>query len=128
MKLNHPDAEYLDFLRQGKFMLPRSAESGRFMFYPRVAEPGTGCTDLEWVVASGRGVVYAATTVRPRAPEPPYNVSLIDLEEGPRMMSRVEGLAPELVRIGLQVRARVARSGDTSMVVFDPVDYVDKGL
>ena len=35
-------------------MLQRSRESGTCFWFPRVAEPGTGCTDLEWVEASGR--------------------------------------------------------------------------
>ena len=53
----HPEQEYLAHLAQGRFMLQRSASSGGYVFYPRVAEPGTGATDLEWVEASGRGVV-----------------------------------------------------------------------
>ena len=41
-----PERDYLRFLSEGRFMLQRSASSGRFVFYPRVAEPGTGATDL----------------------------------------------------------------------------------
>ena len=48
-----------------------------------------------------------------------FNVVLVDLDEGPRMMSRVEGIAPEAVRIGMRVRARVALQGDEPVVVFD---------
>ena len=43
---------------------------------------------------SGRGVVYATTAVYRRDGEP-YNVALVDLEEGFRMMSRVEGVPAE---------------------------------
>lgn len=100
-------------------MLQRSRTSGRFFFHPRVAEPVTGSTDIEWVQASGLGTVYATTVTRPRAPAVPYNVALIELQEGPRMLSRVEGLAPEEVGIGMLVQARIARDGDTHMVVFD---------
>ena len=50
------------------------------------------------------GTVYATTVVRPRDGEP-YNVALVDLPEG-RRMTRVEGVAPEAVRIGMQVRMR----------------------
>ena len=56
---------------------------GRAVFHPRVGP-------YEWRVSKGAGTVYATTTVRPRGGEP-YDVSLIDLDEGFRMMSRVRG-------------------------------------
>ena len=119
--LPHPEQDYLRFLAEGRFMIQRSRSSGRHVFYPRVAEPATGATDLEWVQASGTGTVYATTVIRQRPPAPSYNVALVDLDEGPRMMSRVEGIAPETVRIGMRVKARIAREGDAHLVVFDPV-------
>lgn len=118
----HPDADYQALLRQGKFMVQRSRASGRCFFFPRVAEPGTGSTDLEWVEVSGRGIVYSTTTIRARPPAPSYNVALIDLEEGPRLMSRVEGIAPEAVRIGMPVRARIVQEVERCFVVFDPLN------
>lgn len=116
----HPEREYLAFLAQGRFMLQRSRASGRHVFYPRVVAPGSGDTDLEWVEASGKGTVYATTVVRQRPPAADYNVVLVDLDEGVRMMSRVEGVPPADVRIGLRVQARVRTGGDTPMVVFEP--------
>jgi uncharacterized OB-fold protein len=71
---------------------------GRPVFYPRLGE-------LEWRVSAGRGTVYATTTVRRRGEEP-HDVSLVDLDEGFRMMSRVVGVAPEDVRIGMRVAVR----------------------
>lgn len=103
-------------------MLLRCKDSGRFIFYPRVAEPVTGSTHLEWVAASGRGRVYSTTVIRQKPPTPSYNVSLVDLEEGPRMMTRVEGVAPDAVRIGMSVQARIIRENDLPMVVFEPAD------
>lgn len=102
-------------------MLQRAAGNGRAFFYPRVAEPVTGSRNLEWVEASGRGTVYAATIVRPKPPQAPYNVVLVDLEEGPRVMSRVEGIAPEAVRIGMAVRARIGIQDEQPILLFDPV-------
>jgi uncharacterized OB-fold protein len=91
------------------------------VFYPRVLCPGCGGTSLEWRVSNGRGTVYSTTTTYQRG-EAPYNVALIDLEEGFRMMSRVEGIAPEEVRIGMAVRCEVRQSGenDAALVVFVP--------
>lgn len=102
-------------------MLQRARQSGAYVFYPRVVEPGSGSTDLEWVPASGRGVVYSTTVVRQRPPTPNYNVALIDLDEGVRMMSRVEGIEPEAVRIGQAVRAKIVKdAADLAVLVFEP--------
>lgn len=117
----HPEREYLQFLAEGRFMIQRCRTSGKHIFYPRVAEPRTGSTDLEWVEPSGLGTVYSTTVVRMKPPAPSYNVALIDLAEGVRMMSRVEGVAPEAVRIGMQVKAKVVRQDDQPIVVFEPV-------
>jgi uncharacterized OB-fold protein len=116
----NPEQEYFEHVAAGRFMIQKSRSTGGHVFYPRVAEPGTGATDLEWVAACGRGTVYSTTTIRQKPPAPDYNVALIDLEEGPRMLSRVDGVAPEAVRIGMAVTARVVHEGGESLVVFVP--------
>jgi uncharacterized protein len=115
-----PELQYEAFLEEGRFMLLRSRATGRCFWFPRVAEPGTGCTELEWIEASGHGTVYSTTVIRQKPPTPHYNLALIDLAEGPRMMSRVEGVSPEDVRIGMRVRAKVVREGDRPLLVFEP--------
>jgi uncharacterized OB-fold protein len=117
-----PEQDYFAHLAEGRFMLQRSRSSGRYVFYPRVAEPVTGTRDLEWVPASGLGTVYATTVIRPKPPQHAYNVVIVDLDEGPRMMSRVEGVAPESVRVELRVRARIANDDGKPLVVFEPAE------
>ncbi len=117
-----PEAEYMEHLSQGRFMIQRSRSSGEYVFYPRVAEPRTGSRDLEWVAASGRGTVYAVTVIRPRPPQPAYNVVLVTLDEGPRMMGRVDGIAPDAVTIGLQVQARIVQEDGKPLVTFRPLE------
>jgi uncharacterized OB-fold protein len=56
-----------------------------------------------------------------REPAKNYNVALIDLAEGPRMMSRVEGIAPEAVKIGMNVQAKIVQDDGRALVVFTPV-------
>jgi uncharacterized OB-fold protein len=120
MSETHPEKEFAAYLDAGRFMIQRSRSSGRHVFYPRIAEPGTGARDLEWVKASGRGTVYSTTTIRKRPPEPSYNVALIDLEEGPRMMSRVEDVPAELVKIGMHVEAKIIVEDGKNLIVFVP--------
>lgn len=124
-----PQQEYFAHLADGRFMIQRSRSSGEYVFYPRVAAPRTGAQDLEWVAASGRGTVYATTVMRVRPPAAPYNVCLVELEEGPRMMSRVEGIGPEDVQVGMAVRARIiCDDAGEPLVVFEPAGPSDAGI
>ena len=97
-------------------------EDGKAIFYPRVVAPGTGGA-LDWRVSKGLGTVYATTTVCPRNGEP-YDVSMIDLDEGFRMMSRIENIDPMDVKIGMRVKVRMIPASDKEPAypVFDPVE------
>lgn len=62
--------------------------------------------------------MYSTTVVRKKDGD--YNVCLVDLDEGPRMMSRVISVDPDAVRIGHRVRAQVQRTGEDALLVFAP--------
>ena len=100
-----PLAVYQSYLDKGELAYQWSPEASRAVFYPRLVCPFSGSTHLEWRVASGRGTVYATTVTHPAQGEP-YNVALIDCDEGFRLMSRVEEIDPLAVRIGMRVRFR----------------------
>jgi uncharacterized OB-fold protein len=106
-----PLTTYLGHLGRNELAYQFSPEAGRAVFYPRVVCPFTGSEKLEWRISKGFGTVHATTVVHP-AEGKPYNVALIDCDEGFRLMSRVEDIAPEQVRIGQRVRFRVHRPGD----------------
>lgn len=127
MHSSFPEKEYFAFLATGQFMIQRSPQSGRYVFYPRLAEPLTG-DPLEWVTACGRGSVYSVTVLHPKPPEATYTLVLIDLEEGPRMMSRVDGIAPEKVHIGMQVEAKIIQENGQALLIFEPRDLAQKVL
>lgn len=112
--------EFQALLAQGRFMIQRSAASGAYIFYPRIAEPRSGARDLEWVEASGRGTVYSTTVQRSKPPTPDRNVALIDLAEGPRMLARVDGIPASEVRIGMAVQARIIVEDGRPFVIFEP--------
>lgn len=111
-------------LDRGRFLIQRGGD-GRHVYYPREHSPFDGSRP-EWVEPGGAGTVYAVTTVR-RKPEAggDYNVSIIELDEGVRLMSRVEGVAPGQVRIGQRVKARVQVSEGRGVVVFDLLEQPD---
>ncbi|OWT59052.1 Zn-ribbon domain-containing OB-fold protein [Candidimonas nitroreducens] len=112
---------YFAFLREGKFMIQRCEHCARHVFYPRALCPHCGASEPGWVPAQGGGTVYASSVVR-KKPEDggDYNVALVDLDEGVRMMSRIDGIAPDQVQIGMRVVARIVDAADGSMVVFNP--------
>jgi uncharacterized OB-fold protein len=105
-----PLKTYLDHLERGELAYQFSPAANRAVFYPRVLCPFTGSDRLEWRVSAGTGTVYATTVVHPQEGAP-FNVALIDCDEGFRLMSRVEDIAPNDVKIGMRVRFRVHRPG-----------------
>lgn len=113
------EAAYTEALQAGRFLIQKCATCARHVFYPR--ESCTHCRsfDLQWVEPSGLGTVYSTSVVR-RKPEHggDLNVAIVELDEGVRMMSRVEGLAPDLVRIGMRVSAGVVDGKAGKLVVF----------
>ena len=116
-----PLATYNSYLEQGELAYQFSLDANRAVFFPRVVCPFTGSEKLEWRVSKGRGTVYATTIVHP-AEGAPFNVALIDCDEGFRLMSRVEEIAPEQVKIGMRVQFRVHRPGgeEAPIPVFAP--------
>jgi len=120
-----PLNRYLAYLEKGELAYQYSPEAGKAVFYPRLLCPFTGSANLEWRVSRGTGTVHATTVVHP-AQGTPFNVALIDCDEGFRLMSRVEGIDPMKVRIGQRVRFRVHRPGgdDPPCPVFVPAEDV----
>ena len=110
-------------LAEGRFLIQKCDDCGQHIYFPREVCPHCGSDAVQFVSPGGQGTVYAVTTVRRKpADGGDYNVSLIDLDEGPRLMSRVDNLPPDDVKIGQRVRARVVVADGKGVVVFDAVD------
>ena len=115
------EATYHEHLAKGEFRIQRCAACSGHVFYPRALCPHCGSSNMNWVAPSGSGTIYSTTVMR-RKPDAggDYNVCLVQLNEGPRLMSRVEGVAPKEVRIGMPVKARIAGGGEEGFyIVFD---------
>lgn len=107
-------------LDAGRFLIQRCGGCGKHVYYPREGCPHCGSAALEWMAPQGMGTVYAVTTVRRKpADGGDLNVSLIDLDEGVRLMSRVANLPPGKARIGQRVQARVELKDGKGLVLFD---------
>jgi uncharacterized OB-fold protein len=118
---------YREHLGRGELAYQADAK-GRAVFFPRVAAPKGRVDPLAWKISSGLGTVYSTTFITPKG-EPAYNVSLVDMDEGFRLMSRVESIPADQVRIGMRVKARIhpAEGDDAPYPVFDPVDGMWRG-
>ncbi|MBV7482167.1 Zn-ribbon domain-containing OB-fold protein [Bordetella sp. BOR01] len=107
---------YWGQVRNLGFALPCCAACGRFHFYPRPACPFCGSADVAPARTSGRGTVYSYSIVH-RAPSPafaadvPYTVAIVATGEGPHLMTRLVGIAPDQVRIGLRVQVHLGAPG-----------------
>jgi len=109
-------------LDAGRFLIQRCDGCGKHVYFPREACPHCGGVALQWVAPRGTGTVYAVTTVRRKPSDGgDLNVSLVDLDEGVRLMSRVDNLAAGEVRIGQRVKARVRVAEGRGLVLFDAV-------
>jgi uncharacterized OB-fold protein len=93
------------------------------VFYPRLVSPKSGSTNLEWRISNGLGTVYATTSVYRTREQPPHNVAIIEVDEGFRMMSRVEDIPTGDVKIGMRVSVRMHRDEkDQVYPVFVPAE------
>jgi uncharacterized OB-fold protein len=112
------DKHYFGRLAQGAFEIPRCRECGKYHFFPRVICPFCGSDELQWADPSGYGRVYSPAVVRGKATS--HNVCLVDLDEGPRLMSRVVGIEPDAVTIGARVKAQITQQDGAALLVFSP--------
>jgi hypothetical protein len=125
-----PDADsapYWAAAHDGRLVVQRCERCGAHQLYPR--DRCLACRGpVAWVEASGRGTVYSFTVIRQNYARPfrdwiPYVVALVDLEEGPRLMTNIVGSAPEDVHVGQAVRATFeAVSDDAGIALFTPAD------
>lgn len=118
-----PLAQWRQYLARGELACQFDTVRQCAVFYPRIMAPGSGAS-LEWRVSRGLGTVHATTWV-PVRDGPPYNLAIVEMDEGFRLMSRVEGLPATEVAIGLRVRLRVqppAGDGDAPIPLFDPLE------
>jgi len=94
--------------RNGKLLIQKCRNCSYHTYFPAYACPNCLSSELDWIEASGRGAVYSATVVERGAgpafeKEAPFVVALIELDEGPVMMSNVVGSPPYEVKIGDRV-------------------------
>jgi uncharacterized OB-fold protein len=112
---NLETAAFWDGCAAGRLVLPRCDECGELIWYPRRMCPFCGSLAVTDTEVSGRGTVYSFTIIRrgagPFRDRSPYVLAMVQLAEGPTMMTNLVDCDPEAVTVGQEVH-----------VVFEPVE------
>lgn len=102
-------APYWSALREGRLLIKQCEDCGKSHFYPRLLCPHCHSDRVDWAQASGDGEIYTYTVARrPAGPafkaDLPYVVALVQLDEGPRIMTHIVCGDVGEVRIGRRVK------------------------
>jgi uncharacterized OB-fold protein len=109
------DDEFLAGIAAKQLRIAVDRRSGKALGYHERAWCARDDGGVAWKCASGRAVLLSYTvTRRPYSPDFPVPLvhGLVELEEGPQLICRIVGTAPEAVTAGMALKA----------------DYDDKGL
>jgi uncharacterized protein len=117
---------FWDAAHEERFLIRHCQACGEYSHYPRTFCPTCWSEDVEWFEASGRGTLYTWSTVFMNDLPPfnerlPYIAAVVDLDEGPRVMTNMVDCDGASLSIGMKVRA-VYRpiSDDVTVPVFIP--------
>jgi uncharacterized OB-fold protein len=123
-------APYWEAARQGRLLIAECADCARVHHYPRPFCPFCWSADVHPTPATGKGTLHTYSTVHVNDLAPfnerlPYVAAIVELDEGPRLMTTIEGVDPGRLHVGMAVSA-VFRPADDSdpdspyLTVFTP--------
>jgi uncharacterized OB-fold protein len=124
--LPSPDAEqqpYWDAAREHRLLIKRCRACGEPHWYPRPFCPHCWSEDVEWEEASGGATLYTWSVVRrndlpPFGERVPYITAVVDLDEGPRMLTNLVDVDEGDVDIGMRLRVTWQEDGEYVLPVF----------
>ena len=126
-----PDLEtqpFWDGCREGRFLVRHCNACGEDHFYPRPFCPKCWSDDVAWKEASGRGTLYTYSIVHANDLPPfnervPYVAAVVELDEGPRVMTNIEDVDHADLRVGMRVGVHFRELNDEiSIPVFHSAD------
>jgi uncharacterized protein len=120
-------AHFWEGTREGELRLQHCADCGRGYFPPRPFCPRCSGANIEISVASGRAALLSYVISHLPAPgfTPPYVIAIVELEEGPRMLTNIIGCdpSPEALALDMPLKAKFVRvSDEITLVLFAPED------
>lgn len=105
---------FFDGARQHRLMIQRCRDCKTYQLPGRLICDECLSESLEWVEASGRATVFSFVIMHQRyhpafARDVPYNVAMVELEEGPRLITSIAGASNEEIAVGMPVSATFER-------------------
>lgn len=122
-----PDtAPYWEGAAAGELRIQQCTSCSEYYFYPRPFCPKCGSDEVEWRVTSGRAsLVSYVINHRPVPPsDEPLVIALVQLEEGPRMMTNIVGVQPlpENLPLDLPLHVTFEQRGEHAIPMFTPAE------
>ncbi len=124
-----PDTQpFWDGCAAGELRIQRCLDCDQAYFYPRPVCPTCGSARVEWFSASGKATLYSYVINHRPAPgfedEAPYAIAVVQLAEGPRMMTNLTGVpnTPEELALDMPLRVTFERRGEVSLPIFAPAE------
>lgn len=119
---DHVSATYWEATTRGELLIQECPTCSHRQFYPRQLCEECGA-DPVWMTASGLGTLHTYTVVRANGVEPfrglaPYVVGIVELDEGPRMMTNVVGCTLDDVAVGMRLEVQFVPLNETSSLPF----------
>ncbi len=117
---------YWDGCAAGELRIQRCLDCRKPYFYPRPLCPSCGSGSVEWFTASGQATLYSYVINHRPAPgfeaDAPYAIAVVELAEGPRMMTSIRGVpaTPEALVLDMPLRVAFEQRGDIWLPVFTP--------
>jgi uncharacterized OB-fold protein len=108
----------------GELRIQRCLDCNLAYFYPRPVCPGCGSARVDWFTASGAATLYSYVINYRPAPgfedEVPYAIAVVELAEGPRMMTSLVGIpaSPDALVLDMKLQVTFERRGEESLPVF----------
>ena len=118
---------YWDGCREGELRIQHCNGCQSYFFYPRIFCPKCLSTDVEWRKVSGKGKLLTYVISARPAPgfedEMPYSIAIVQLDEGPHMMSNIVNteVTPQNLKAGMPVEVVFQELGEISLPRFQPV-------
>ncbi len=109
--------EFFEGARQGRFMLQRCGGCGACRFVARERCDACRSREYTWEQASGRATVVSFAVMHQRYhpafyDELPYPLAVVELEEGPRLITSVVGVSAEELKAGMAMQAVYEEIGE----------------
>ncbi len=125
--LDEETRPFWEAAKERRLLIRSCAGCGRPHYYPRPFCPFCWSEQVSWVPASGRATLYTYSVVHVNDLPPwnervPYVAAVVELAEGPRMMTNLVGCDPDQLEVGMALEVDFRDDGEVAVPVFRPAE------